>query len=384
MLHPARAHRHSGFHRAVLLLAGLLFLGGGGSSCQPEGTAPPPPHPGYVLAGSNVGNDFRNNALYLFDTAPGPATTASTQPALRIDLPHSRARYLNRAPDGTLWIGFGGDFSRDDDRVQVYSAQGQLLHTLHPCTNPDAGITFVAGYVFIGCSNDGFSGSVVVLATADLSPVTTIPLTLPEAPVLLVGSGASEEYVVLTAMTTGPDAERSYALAHIIDAQRLELTAQMPLGADTDVWAVLPHEGRFYLLNAASARSPAQPRPDVLLLDPTEPAALTEITLPLASPLWGQIVAGTLYAYHHPGWNTTQQQSWRGMSHTSLSEGTGRPWRLPDTFEAGALAVWEGVPCLSHWDYWTATTEHGLYCLNEEGELQLRLPVPDASAVLIP
>ncbi|MFP4343670.1 MAG: hypothetical protein ACLFU8_03150 [Anaerolineales bacterium] len=383
MPHPATLHRRRGFRWAILLLAGWLFFGAGGSGCRPA-TAPLSA-PGYLLAGSNVSNDFDNNALYLFDTAPGPAVTAAARSApLRVDLPRSWVRYLNRAPDGRLWIGLGGDFTRNDDRVQVYSAQGELLHTLRPCNNPEAGITFAAGYAFVGCTNDGFTGTVVVLDPNDFSTVTTLTLALPDAPVLLVGSGATERHVLLTAMTTGPDPQRSYALANIIDARQLEISAQISLGADTDIWTVLPHEERFYLLNVASARSAAQPRPDVLILDPDAPATPERLTLPLASPLWGQIVAGELYVYHHPGWNTTQQEPWRGLSRTPLRGGSGVAWSLPDGFEAGALAVWQGVPCLSHWDAWSPTEEHGLYCLDEEGALQLRFPIPDASGVLIP
>ncbi len=379
MLHPAVLHQHPGFHRTILLLAGLLLVALWGSGCRPEAAAPLS-QPGYALAGSNAGNGFRNNALYLFDAQ------AENLPAvhLRTALPRSWARHLNRAPDGTLWIGFGGDFNRDDDRVQLYSPEGELLHTLRPCTNPEAGITFAAGYAFIGCTNDGFTGSVVVLNAEDLSPVTTLHLALPEEPVLLVGSGATEAYVVLTAMTTGPDPERSYALAHVIDARRLELVAQIPLGADTDVWAVLPHAGRFYLLNAASARSAEQPRPDVLILDPAAPDNLERLTLPLASPLWGQMAAGTLYAYHNPGWNTTRQQAWRGISRTPLDGGKGQPWDLSEDFEAGALTLWEGTPCVSHWDYWSPAEEHGIYCLEASGDLELRLSLPDASGLLIP
>jgi len=351
------------------------------SGCRPA-LQSPPARPVYVLAGSNVSAGFKNNALYVFDV-DATESNLSADP-LRTALPFSWARYLNRAPDGTLWIGFGGDFNHNDDRVQVYRPDGTLTHTLHPCANPEAGITFAAGRVFVACSDDGFTGAVAVLDAGDFSPVATLPLAHPGAPMLLVGSGADEQYVVITAMTIGPNPERSYALAVVVDARKAEVIAQVQLGPDTDVWTVLPHAGRFYLLNAASARSPARSRPDVLILDPAHPETWEPLTLPLAAPLWGQIVAGELYAYHNPGWNTTQQANWRGLSRATLETGAGEMWQLEERFEAGGLAVWDATPCLAHWDYWQPAATHGVYCLEADGELRQRLSAPDAADVVIP
>ncbi len=378
MPRSVHAHRLLSFHRVVLLLAGLLAVSLWSSGCRPELQVQSPTQPVYVLAGSNVSEGFKNNALYIFD-----ASAISNAP-VRASLPRSWARYLNRAPDGALWVGFAGDFNRNDDRVQVYAPDGALLHTLRPCSNPEAGITFAAGRVFIACSGDGFAGALAVLDAATLEVIATLPLAQPDAPLLLVGSGADEDYVVLMAMTTGPDPERSYAIAVVVDVQQLEIVAQIELGPDSDVWTVLPHAGRFYLLNAASARAVEQPRPDVLVLDPAHPEVWETLTLPLAAPLWGQIVAGELYAYHNPGWNTTQQSDWRGISRTPMDTGAGEAWQLEERFEAGGLAVWDGTPCLVHWDYWQPAAEHGLYCLEVDGELRQRLSVPDASGVVMP
>lgn len=385
MLRSVRAHRALSFHRVVLLKAGLLCVSLWMSGCHPA-TQSPPARPVYVLAGSNVSAGFKNNALYIFNAATTAAAIAgdvSTDP-LRTALPLSWVRYLNRAPNGSLWIGFGGDFNHNDDRVQVYRPDGTLTHTLHPCTNPEAGITFAAGRVFVACSGDGFAGTVAVLDAVDFSPVAMLPLAQPDAPILLVGSGADEQYVVITAMTVGPEPERSYALAIIADAHKAEVIAQVQLGPDTDVWTILPHAGRFYLLNAASARSAEPLRPDVLVLDPAHPETWETFTLPLAAPLWGQIVTGELYAYHNPGWNTTQQIDWRGLSRTALETGASETWLLEDRFEVGGLAVWDSTPCLVHWNYWQPEATHGLYCLEADGELRQRLAVPDASGVVIP
>ncbi len=111
---------------------------------------------GYVLAGQNVAGGFANNALVLFD-----AETMTAQ--RKISLPRSWAKSLARDPEGNLWLGFSGNMRDSDRRVQIYSAQGDLLKTLEPCTDPEAGISFAAGCAFIACAENGLSGRVAVV-----------------------------------------------------------------------------------------------------------------------------------------------------------------------------------------------------------------------------
>lgn len=380
------SHARRAFPRRVaLLLAGLLLL----TACAQASPAPAfLEEKGYLLAGANAAQAFARNRLALFDASasalngPLPLT-----PALTRDLPAARIRRLVRAPDGTLWLGLGGDFGKDDERVLVYSAEGTLLKTLRPCRNPDAGISFAAGRVFIACSENGFAGTLAVLDAARYETVALLSLALEQAPALLVASAADAQTVLITAMTTGPDPQRSYAHLFGVDAQNLTLTVSLPLGADTDVWTILPADGRFYLLNAASARAEAAPRPDVLLFDAAT-QTLTAQTLPAAAPLWGALHGGKLYAYHHPGWNTTQPQAWRALSVVDLATGQGQSWPLPDGFDAGALAVWKGggagLPCLTYASPWVDESAHGLYCLDDAGALTLRVRFPDASGAVLP
>jgi len=366
----------------ALLWAGLsLFLAGCSAAATP---GPAPAQPGYLLAGANSTEAFSSNQLALFDASRlnAPASTPLT-PEATVKLPAARVRRLQRTADGRLWLGLSGDFNQDDERVLVYSAEGQLLKTLRPCTNPDAGIHPIGTRILIVCSEDGFHGRVVALDSQSYAPLGEVALSLPDAPALLVGSGADDTYLLVTAMTTGPDPQRSYAHLFVIEAATLELRTSLPLGPDTDVWTILPASGRFYLLNAASARASASPRPDLLVIDPGT-WQVEARALPLASPLWGAIRGSVLYAYHHPGWNTTQPQAWRGLSRVDMATWQGESWPLPDGFNAGDLSVWNARPCLTFADAWAPPSEHGLYCLNDQGTLTLRVTLADASGIWLP
>ncbi len=377
--HPCRVFPR----RVALLLAGLpwfLLL----IACSRVTPTPGLGDVGYLLAGAQAGQSLAANRLALFEiSAADTSASAPLTPYLSRTLPTARIRRLVHAPDGTLWLGLSGDFSKDDERVLVYSPQGDLLKTLRPCTNPDAGISFAAGRVFIACSENGFRGSLAVLDAATYATVALLPLSLEPAPALLVASAADEAVVLITAMTSGPDPQRSYAHLFVVDAQTLTLRASLPLGPDTDVWTIVPDAGRFYLLNAASTRSAAIPRPDVFRFDPNSDH-LDALTLPAASPLWGILKAGTLYTYHHPGWNTTQPQNWRAVGVVDVERWEGKSWPLPDGFDAGAIAVWDGAPCLTFASAWEPQARHGLYCLNDAGELALRVQMAGASGVWLP
>ncbi len=370
--------------RVALFGAGLPLLLLLLAACARPTATPVLADVGYLLAGANTSEVFARQRLALFDArAAATDPDAPLTPTLTRDLPRARIRHLAHAPDGTLWLGLSGDFNRDDDRVLVYAADGTLLKTLHPCTNPDAGINFAAGHAFIACAENGFAGSLVMVDMASYQTVARLPLALENAPALLTGSAADEQTVLITTMTTGPDPQRSYAHLFVVDAATLTLRASLPLGPDTDVWTVLPGAGRFYLLNVASARATDTPRPDVFLFDP-QTQSLEAHTLPMASPLWGALRGNRLYTYHHPGWNTTQPQTWRALSAVDVSTWQGESWPLPDAFDAGALAIWDERPCLTYASPWAVETEHGLYCLSEDGTLKLRVAFPGASGVWLP
>jgi len=335
-----------------------------------------PAHTGYLLAGDNFGTGFSGNALAIWDVD-------TMQVLQTVDLPNSRAAGFSRDPVGRLWIGLSGDMQRGDNKVLVYSPEGVLLKTLQLCTDPEAGITFAAGRVFIACTEDGFKGKVVVLDGESLAPVKELEFSVPGGPYYLTANAATEQRVVLAGMTTGADPNSSYAALVVIDPRTLAVEGPVVLGAGTDIWSILPDGERFYLLNVASAHASAETRRDLLVLEAGAPLTWTVQNLPEASPLWGIISGKSLYAYHNPGWNTTQVLSQRAVTRWDLETGATERWSLPDEFDGGSVAVVDGRPCLTHWQY-APESEHGLYCLDVTGQWQLMLPFKEALRVIIP
>jgi hypothetical protein len=269
-----------------------------------------------------------------------------------------------------------------DTRLDVYAPNGDLERTLHPCTDPEAGISFAAGRAFVACANDGFRGKLAVLSLETLTLERTIELSLPDAHLLLLASAADETAVVVAGATDGPDDAR-YSAISLIDPHSLAVTAQVQLGRDTDIWRIIPHAGRFYLLNVGSWSQPRDQAQDLLMLEPGDPPRLTPMTS-VPAPLWGAIEGDTLYAYHNPTWNQANRDPRRRLSRLDLASGTVHEWPLPDGWNASDLTMLDGQVILARWDG-RGSPEDGLYRFDPaSGQLAQQLSVVDASGVTGP
>lgn len=331
-----------------------------------------PACPGYVLSGQNVAGGFARNALTIVD--PNSMRVIRT-----VSLPRSWAKNFAVDPEGNIWVGYSGDMRDSDRRVEVYSPAGERLHTLTPCTDPEAGISFAGDRVFIACAENGLWGQVVVLNRRTLRQEAAIPLQVPEAPLVLISSASDERAVVVIGLTSGPE-EASYSVLHWIDPQTLTLRAQIPLGKNTDIWRILPYQGRFFLLNVGSYRQPREQANDVLVFTPgLSPQIVPMATSP--SPLWGAISDRFLYTYHNPTWNSTVTLSDRWLARTDLVSGEVVTWTLPGEWNAYDLAVWNGQVLLAHWEY-EGDRQDGLYRWDPDaGGISLLLPIADASGI---
>lgn len=356
-------------NRRVALAIVLLFLL---TACREAGSAPAAQPPLYVLSSVN-GANVRRDALALVD--PG-----SWKVRRQVALPPSWAQHISRDPLGRLWLGFSGTRDSLDDRVQVYSPEGELLQELRPCLDPSAGISFAANRAFIACSERGSSGRVAVVDLDTLAVETTIAVSVPDAPLVLVASAADDTTVVLAGLTTGAE-ESSYSAITLIDPRTLAVRAQLPPSKNTDVWRIIPHEGRFYLLNVGSWRQPRGQANDVLVLDPGRPPSLTPLAL-APSPLWGAIEGDALYAYHNPTWNQPHSDPKRTLSRLDLRSGDVLTWALPASWDASDLKVLDGRFILAHWEGRRGAAD-GLYRFDPaSGRLQQVLNIADAARVL--
>ena len=86
----------------------------------------------------------------------------------------------------------------------------------------------------------------------------------------------SDAAVVVAGATDGPD-EGRYTVATLVDPRSLAVTARLPLGPDTDIWRIVAHGGRFYLLNVGSWRQPRDRASDILVLEPGDPPRPTPL-----------------------------------------------------------------------------------------------------------
>ena len=350
---------------AFFALTGLLLLN---AACKSTvQTKKPLQRPSYVLSGYNASAGFPHNSLTIFDAATWLVHR-------QVPIPHSWAKNFSRDPQGRLWIGFSGNIQKSDNRLQVYSSQGDLVKTLQPCVDPEAGISFAAGRAFVACAEKGFAGKVVVLNLNTLAVEKTIPLSLPNKNFLLVASAASEDAVVVAG---------SGAIA-IIDPRSLTVQAQLQLGDNIDIWDIIPHKGRFYLLNVGSWQQPREQAKDVLVLEPGKPPKITPLAL-APSPLWGAIEGDVLYTYHNPTWNQANSDSTRLLSRIELTSGNVRTWKLPDGWDASDLAVIDGKVILVRW-LGSGSTEDGLYEFDPaSGQVKKQLlNVADASRAIEP
>jgi hypothetical protein len=355
---------------AFLLLILALIL----TACGPAAPLAPRSLDNSSLLAS-VGLSEAGQSLTLID----PASWAAQR---TVTLPRSKVRQLSRDPQGRIWVGFYGTSTLIDNRVQVYSADGDLLHELQPCQAPAAGISFAAGRAFIACALNGFSGQVVVLDLATMAVERTIDLKLADRALMLITSAADEDAVVVVGIAVDPD-KPSYNVITIIDPQTLALRAQLNAGANTDIWRVLPHGGRFYMLNAASWRQERDQANDLLVLDVTGAPRLTTLAL-APSPVWGAIDGDVLYAYHNPVWDQPNDDGTRTISRLDLRTGAKQTWPLPQNWFAGDLAVLDGQILLSH-QAGRGQTDDGVYRFDPaSGALKPVLSSTQANQLLLP
>jgi hypothetical protein len=335
----------------------------------------PPERLMYILAGKGEYNNFRNNALTLIDLD-------TSQVYKSTPLPKSLANSFARDPEGRIWIGFSGNMDRSDNRIQIYSAGGELITTFTTCRNPKAGISFASGHAFIACVEDGFSGTIDVINLSSLEKEKSIELRIDLGIYLLIASAANSHYVVVSGLTKGPAENTPYSAITLINSDTLEIQAQSePLEA-VDIWQILPFQDKFYMLNAASYLRPRESANDILVLHPSDTLKFDLLSL-TRSPVWGTIEQDVLYSFHNSTWNSTNNNPQRVVARLDLQSGKVDKWSLPDQWNAEGIAVVRGKIILSNW--WpNDNTKDGLYTLDPEtGSLNQVINVVGAEKMIV-
>jgi hypothetical protein len=323
----------------TLLLAACTAAPITGGQAQRATPAPPAGALAYLI--SPPGEKAAATTLSLIDTSSWSLWRS-------VELPPAKVENIAHDPQGRLWVGLWRTGQELDNRVQIYSPEGELLRELRPCLSPSAGISFTARRAFIACAERGFGGSVAAIDLASLEPVGTLSLSRGNEMMLLMTSAAtSDTLVVAAAVSSAGGGSRS--VLSVIDARELRVRAEIDAGPNTDLVRALPYGSRVYLLNAASWRQPRKQANDLLVLDLTGEPSLRPLAL-APSPTWAAITGDTLYAYHNPTWNQLNADPSRQISRLNLRTGAVETWPLPAGWHAGALTIAGGNLLLSHWD----------------------------------
>jgi hypothetical protein len=342
------------------------------SSCQsrPVETAIPE-SAGYLISGLNENLNFAKNGIAIF-------STSEFSELKKMSLPNSRIEVAEISPDGKLWLGLSGGTTWDDDRVVVLDATGNQIAEINVCLYPTTGIWFYKDKAYVVCRDTGFISTVaeVDFSTFIVERRLEIGINVDQS-FMAVSSGLSGSYLAVNGLTTGSQESLSYSVLSIVNLDTFTISGMIELGAGTNIWSILPYNGKLYLLNVQGKDDPK--RKDIFVVNPKDNTVVESITLRTPSPLWGVISNNVLYSFHNGGWNSIFTTPERFLCSTDLITYQQDCLALSDGFEAFDIEVVGENPCVTHWG---DDQPSGLYCL-ENGELELKLGYEDASLIIL-
>lgn len=362
--------------RALWMLGVMAILL---SSCASENSATgsraiektPPENTGYLISGRYEAGNFAGNGMLVFD----PTDFSEIK---ELPLPKSRVATANMAPDGNLWFGLSGGSSWKDDRVVVLDPAGNQLAEIHACPYPTSGIWFFNHRAIIVCQDTGFFGTIAEINMSNYSVERRLQIKISdEMPFIAVSSGVSGSSLGVVGLTNGPQESLAYCVLSIINLDTFSVSGMVDLGAGSNVWSVLPYEGKFLLLNAQGKDDPE--KRDMIWVTPNDQKIEKAVTLQTPSPVWGVIEDDFLYSFHNSGWNSTLVSTDRFLCSTNLDTYQQACSPLPDGFDTYGIRIIAGYPCLI---YWGGDRSTGLYCL-ESGKLELKIKYEFASLVVL-
>lgn len=330
-----------------------------------------PENRGYLIAGLNENMNFAGNGMLVFDPT-------DFSKIMELPLPKSRIETANIAPDGTLWLGLSGGSSWENDRVVVLDTAGNELSEIHACLFPTAGIWFYNDRAIIVCRDTGFFATIAEINLSTFAVERKLQIKISDQqPFMAVSSGLSGSSLGVIGLTAGPQESLTYSVLSIVDLDTFSVSGMIDLGAGTNIWSVLPYEGRFLLLNAQGKDDPQ--KQDMILVTPNDKKIEKAITLPTPSPLWGAIADEVLYSFHNSGWNSIFVSPDRFLCSTNLVTYQQSCLQLPENFYSYGMEIIGGNPCVTHWG---DEGSSGLYCL-ENGKLELKIKYESASFVAL-
>ena len=166
----------------------------------------------------------------------------------------------------------------------------------------------------------------------------------------------------------------------VIDPQTLEIEGfQRSFPPGLRVRSVVEVDDRAWIMNSLSHIDERPPRTDIYVMDPHTLEIVDRFNLENAFPTWSAIAAnGSVYIYNQVRFPRLVEAGYKNgltrLDPVTRQESFVATPEFPEVFE---LAVYGDVPCLAVEDY----VENGLWCLNEQSELELKIAVEDAVGV---
>ncbi len=311
-----------------------------------------------------------------------------------VTLPPSTSGYSHRLeidPAGRIWIGYSqtgiDHLSPKEDRVLVFAPNGDLEHELDlGCSPLDTGIAFANGYAFVGCAASGFYGQVIVVDMDTMEVVKTFDRVHPpgEDPVeqhfYISAVAEAAGSVVLTGFGNPPrdyprvtNSASAVTKVGVIDPETLTFRGYLTgFEPGLRILNVLEVDGKAWLFNELSHLAERPARTDVYVMDPRHPQIVDRLNLDHPFPNWAEHGDdGVIYIFHE-----VSTQRWRdagyqaGITRLDLATGMETFIPTPTMPHAPGMGVYRDRPCLAGRD----KNSSGLWCLNEDGSLELKVP----------
>ena len=360
-----------------------------GSPTDESPTGELPTNRGYLRA-----SHPSSGRLTVFDADTFEVYRTVTLPPSTNDFSHR----LEVDPAGRIWIGYSqigiDHLSPKEDRVLVFAPNGDLEHELDlGCSTVDTGIAFANGYAFVGCAASGFYGQVIVVDTDTMDVVKTFDRVHP------LGEDSVEQHFYISAVA---EAAGSVVLAGfgnpprdyprvtnsasavtkvgVIDSETLIIRGYLTgFEPGMRVLSVLEVDGNAWLFNEMSHLEELPARTDVYVMDPQSLKIVDRFNLDNPFPNWAEHGDdGVIYIFHAVSIERLQKAGYRsGITRLDLATGMETFIPTPTMPHAPGMGVYRDRPCLAGRD----KNSSGLWCLNEDGNLELKVHQENAIGV---
>ena len=333
-----------------------------------------PSKPGYLIAGQNESNQFINNKLLIFDQTSLIASRV-------INLPKSKIDIAEIDPIGNIWIGLSGDANKEDNHIVVYSPSGEKLAEIETCLSPNVGIHFYEKKALVVCRDTGFYASVAEVDINLYKLIQRVSVKLDgENSFTAVSSVLSGSKLVIGGLTSGPIENLSYTVLIVMEVNALSKPiGKIELGDGTNAWSIISYKENIYVLNSEGDRNPA--RKDILVVDMNRLKVINSVSMPSPSPLWGVCDSSSMFTFHNGGWNSIYSPVERTICKTNLDTLESICHKILDNFSGYDIGILNGQACITHWG---DVQVGGLYCIENDGSLTLKISFNDASALILP